>query len=105
MKTIGKTMCGALAVILVITLTGCMTWSGGAAKLVPDQKDVYTFSILKNAFATRQFVDKKRNEKIQNIMNEHGYKDYRILDTKSGLLINKDTFTVKFYRSKLVPAE
>ncbi|NOZ22875.1 MAG: hypothetical protein GXP25_17495, partial [Planctomycetes bacterium] len=91
-----------LTVIVATCLlfSGCMaTTYGGKPVANPTQKNVYTFTLYKNAFATREYMDKKADEQCQKIMAEHGYKDYKILKVDSGILINKDTFHVKFYRT------
>lgn len=90
----------AVIVSTCLLLSGCMaTMYGEKPAVDPTQKDVYTFTLYKNVFATREYMDKKADEQCQKIMAEHGYKDYKILKVDSGLIINRDTFHVKFYRT------
>lgn len=65
--------------------------------------DVYEFTLYKNTFATREYMDEQSNAIIRQIMQEQGYQDYKILRVESGWLINEDTFQVKFFRQKLAP--
>lgn len=84
-----------------VLFSGCMATTYGVKPVADStQKDVYTFTLYKNTFATSEYMDKKADEECQKIMAEHGYKGYKILKVDSSVLpINKDIFHVKFYRT------
>jgi hypothetical protein len=67
----------------------------------PVHKDVYLFTIYKNMYTTRAFEDEHLKGLIMDFMAEHGYRDYKIIRTESGILVNKDIFHIRFYRHEL----
>jgi hypothetical protein len=93
-----------VSALVVLLTAGCISYSSSPLS-VSGEKDVYTISVSYNMYVSQQTVAAKRDARIQETMTKYGYKDYRVLDVKSAMLGGKNTYRVKFYRSKLEPAE
>lgn len=70
-------------------------------------RDVFTFNIYKNAFAKDKDIRLRGKEEIEKLMDEHGYKDFTILNFKrvynNWLEVSYWAYKVKFYASTQDP--
>jgi len=80
-------------------VTGCASNSfSGKVRQVSDSDDTYEFTLSRNSYTTLEYNDNQFKKGVQSIMEEHGYKDYKLLKVEHNSLAAKDTYNVKFYK-------
>ena len=84
--------------LTLTVLTGCTTAMYTAPKQIVSAQNQYEFTIEVGGFTGGSVVDKRAIEEINQHMNAHGYKRYKIIHRKHIVIPSMYKYIVQFYK-------